>query len=192
MQKSRQNGWCKLGDKNTQFFHLVTGMRSSQNNIIKICHDGVTCNNRTDVNATVVSYFSDLFNKAEWDRARMGPEGLKTLSSLQIRELQQDITMDGVRQAVRDCDGSKAPRSDGFTFTFYKKALLLAGEDIFDMVTEFFKNEKLPNGINTTNAKLVPNKFSDYRSLSLVRGLYKIVRIDSKSITTNNVFMNNV
>lgn len=76
----------------------------------------------------------------EWGR----PEGLKTLSSLQIRELQQDITMDEVRQAVRDCDGSKAPGPDGFTFT------------------KFFKNGKLPNGINTTNVKLVPNKFSDY------------------------------
>ncbi|KAJ6337334.1 hypothetical protein OIU76_007085 [Salix suchowensis] len=92
MEKSRQNGWCKLGDKNTQFFHL-------------------TCS--TKQNGRV--------------RARMGPEGLKTLSSLQIRELQQDITMDEVRQAVRDCDGSKAPSPDGFTFTFYKKALLLTG-----------------------------------------------------------------
>ncbi|KAJ6335755.1 hypothetical protein OIU78_012377 [Salix suchowensis] len=83
-------------------------------------------------------------------RARMGPEGLKTLSSLQIRELQQDITMDEVRQAVRDCDGSKAPSPDGFTFTFYKKALLLTG-----MVSEFFKNGKLPNGIDTTNVTYI-------------------------------------
>ncbi|KAJ6709294.1 hypothetical protein OIU74_010405 [Salix koriyanagi] len=129
MEKSRQNGRCKLGDKNTQFVHLNG---SGQ----------------------------------EWGR----PEGLKTLSSLQIRELQQDITMDEVRQAVRDCDGSKAPSPDGFTFTFYKKALLLTG-----MVSGFFKNGKLPNGINTTNVKLVLHKFSDCRSLSLVRGLYKIV-----------------
>jgi hypothetical protein len=40
-QKSRQS-WCKLGDRNTKFFHLAAKVRTSRDYITKITHDGIT------------------------------------------------------------------------------------------------------------------------------------------------------
>ena len=40
-QKSRQT-WCKLGDRNTKFFHLTATIRRGRNNITKILFDRVT------------------------------------------------------------------------------------------------------------------------------------------------------
>ena len=67
--------------------------------------------------------------------------------------------MEEVRKTVQDCDGSKAPGPDGFTFTLYKKARSLIGNDISETVSdEFFKHGKLPEVISTSHVTLVPKK----------------------------------
>jgi hypothetical protein len=64
--------------------------------------------------------------------------------------------LEEVKQAVWDCDGSKAPGPDGFTFSFYKKTWNLISSDIFVMVKEFFKTGKLPKGIGSSFVTLIP------------------------------------
>jgi hypothetical protein len=88
--------------------------------------------------------------------------------------------LEEVKQAVWDCDGSKAPGPDGFTFSFYKKAWNLISSDIFVMVKEFFRTGKLPKGIGSSFVTLIPKtkgscRFSQFRPISLIHGLYKIV-----------------
>jgi mannosylglycoprotein endo-beta-mannosidase len=85
-----------------------------------------------------------------------------------------------MKQAVWDCDGSKAPSPDGFTFSFYKKTWNLISSDIFVMVIEFFRTGKLPKGIGSSFVTLIPKtkgscRFSQFQPISLIHGLYKIV-----------------
>jgi len=52
--------------------------------------------------------------------------------------------------------------------------------DIFTMVLEFFKRGHLPKGINTSYIALIPkvvgsSYFNDYRPISLLNGLFKII-----------------
>jgi hypothetical protein len=57
----------------------------------QIRHHGVTYNTPTDIKATAVSYFSDLFKKGDSVRAIMGYEGFDTLTSKQVCELEKDF-----------------------------------------------------------------------------------------------------
>jgi hypothetical protein len=52
--------------------------------------------------------------------------------------------------------------------------------DLFTMVLEFFRRGHLPKGINTSYIALIPkvagsSSFNDYRTISLLNGLYKII-----------------
>jgi hypothetical protein len=88
--------------------------------------------------------------------------------------------LEEVKRAVWDCDSSKAPEPDGYTFAFYKKTRHLLSKEIFLMVTEFFRNCNLLKGIISSFVALIPkNKnpasISEYRPISPIHGLYKIV-----------------
>jgi len=50
-------------------------------------------------------------------------EGSRFTKILEVRLvwLERPSSMEEVKQVVWDCDGSKAPNSDGYTFSFYKK-----------------------------------------------------------------------
>lgn len=73
-QKSRQN-WCKLGDRNTKFFHLAAKVRTSRDYITKITHDGITHNTPQGIKNAVVSFFSMLFSQPKTARVSMGAMG---------------------------------------------------------------------------------------------------------------------
>jgi hypothetical protein len=79
-------------------------MRRSRNNTTQISRGGVICTSPIDIKVAVVSYFSNLFRKADSIRASMGPEGFNTLSSAQFCEMGQNITMVEVRQAMWNCE----------------------------------------------------------------------------------------
>jgi hypothetical protein len=67
----------------------------------------------------------------------MGPLGFNKLSIIQTQQLEQEVTMEEVKQMIWSCDGTKAPGLDCFTFIFYKNAWHLIGPNIFYMVLEF-------------------------------------------------------
>nr|KYP57260.1 Transposon TX1 uncharacterized [Cajanus cajan] len=82
--------------------------------------------------------------------------------------------------AVWDCDSSKSPGPDGFNFKFIKSFWETVKEDIVRMMKEFHANGKLPKGTNSTFITLIPKvddpqTLGDYRPISLVGCLYKIL-----------------
>jgi len=52
----------------------------------------------------------------------MGDKGFKSITMLMSQQLEQEATIEEVKQVVWDCDGSKVPGPDGFTLAFYKNA----------------------------------------------------------------------
>ena len=110
----------------------------------------------------------------------MGGSGFSKISEARSVWLERLPSLDEVKQAVWDCDYSKAPRPDEFTFSFYKKAWNLISSDIFVMVKEFFRICKLPKWIGSSFVTLSlktkgPNRFSQFRPIILIHGLYKIM-----------------
>lgn len=55
------------------------------------------------------------------DRPPFRSNKFKRLSEEQNNWLEMEFTAEEIKQAVWDCEGTKAPGPDGFTFDFIKK-----------------------------------------------------------------------
>jgi hypothetical protein len=110
----------------------------------------------------------------------MGNTDFMKLNENQAAWLEREVAIEEVHLAIFSSKGSKASGPDGFNFNFYKKFWELIQHDLFTMVLEFFRRGCLPKGINTSYIALIPkvtgsSSFNDYRPISLLNGLYKII-----------------
>jgi len=85
-----------------------------------------------------------------------------------------------VKSAVWDYDGFKCPGSDGVNLGFIKDFWADLKEDLMHFLSDFHRNGKLLKGINSPFITFIPKKDSpqrlnDYRSISLVGSLYKVL-----------------
>lgn len=85
-----------------------------------------------------------------------------------------------VRAAIWACASNKSPGPDGFTFAFFKNCWEIIKKDVMAAMEEFHRNGKLVTGLNTLFVVLIPkkdgsNKFEDFRPISLVGSIYKII-----------------
>jgi len=81
---------------------------------------------------------------------------------------------------ISSCDPSKAPGYDGFNLKCIKKMWPIIGEDFYGYIQGFFEKGTFHRSFNTTWVTLIPKKkgkveVSDFRPISLVGSLYKII-----------------
>ncbi|KAK2654436.1 hypothetical protein Ddye_014292 [Dipteronia dyeriana] len=93
------------------------------------------------------------------------------------RFLWNGVTQDEVWEAVSSCDGNKAPGPDGLNLNFIK-----ANWEVIriDFIKEFHSNEDIVKSLNNTFLALIPkcskpDSMSDFRPISLVGSMYKIL-----------------
>ncbi|GJY26291.1 RNA-directed DNA polymerase, eukaryota [Tanacetum coccineum] len=94
--------------------------------------------------------------------------------------LESPISRDEVRNAVWGCGENKSPGPDGFTFEFFRKFWDTLGSDFCAAVKWFFDHSSFSRGCNSSFIALIPKnhdpKFvNDYRPISLIGSLYKVV-----------------
>ena len=93
------------------------------------------------------------------------------------------FSVDEVKTVIWDCWDSnryKSPGPDGVHFGFIKEFWEVVKGDIMRFVNDFHRNDKLTRGINTTFIALIPKvdspqRLNDFRPISLVGCLYKIL-----------------
>nr|GEW17485.1 RNA-directed DNA polymerase, eukaryota, reverse transcriptase zinc-binding domain protein [Tanacetum cinerariifolium] len=95
-------------------------------------------------------------------------------------ELESDVSNEEIKRAVWDCGIDKSPGPDGFTFGFYRRSWNLIENDVYDVVKYFFTYGVIPKGCNSSFIALIPkipdaNTVKDFRPISLIGSLYKIV-----------------
>lgn len=74
----------------------------------------------------------------------------------QQKLLIQPVTNKEIIEAIKDMPKDKAPGVDGFSVEFFTRNSEIVKEDIFEVVQNFFKTNRLPQMINTTTIALVP------------------------------------
>ncbi|KAE8693418.1 Polycomb group protein FERTILIZATION-INDEPENDENT ENDOSPERM [Hibiscus syriacus] len=178
-QNSR-NRWIINGDKNTRFFHLSAMKRNSVNTIHSLKIEGVVISEPVKIKNSVYEFFRTAYNT----KAALEVEGLEfdfmKISAAQRAYMEEEFTEQEVWNAISSSDSAKAPGPDGFTMGFYKKYCKHLKEHIMEFFSNFFEGKEWVHRVNHAFITLIPKKgnpeiIEDYRPISLVGSLYKIL-----------------
>jgi hypothetical protein len=128
----------------------------------------------------VFSHFLVHFQVSREARSVLDNLVFNTLSYAEGSGLTRPFSEEEVKATVWDCDSFKSPGSDGVNFGFFKDFWLDMKSDIMGFMVEFHRNGKLSRVINSTFIALIPkidnpNKLNDFRPISLVWSIYKIL-----------------
>ncbi|PNY07495.1 cysteine-rich receptor-like protein kinase, partial [Trifolium pratense] len=178
-QQSR-SVWLKDGDANSKYFHSVLASRHRRNAMSAIQVDGVTIEGVEPIRQAVFSHFESHFKASNVDRPGVDDLQFKRLNHVENGSLIKPFTEAEVKSAVWDCDSFKSPGPDGINFGFIKDFWTELRGDIMRFISEFHRNGKLTKGINSTFIALIPKvdspqRLNDFRPISLVGCLYKIL-----------------
>jgi hypothetical protein len=154
--------------------------RRRGNAISSVQVEGVTLEGVNPVRQAVFSHFANHFKAS--DVVRPGVENLsfQRLSLVEGNSLTKPFSEVEVKEAVWDCDSFKSPGPDGVNFGFLKDFWDDLKGDVMRYISEFHRNGKLTKGINSTFIALIPKvespqRLNDFRPISLVGSLYKIL-----------------
>ncbi|KAE8680777.1 hypothetical protein F3Y22_tig00111366pilonHSYRG00071 [Hibiscus syriacus] len=178
-QKSRSR-WIKDGDRNTRFFHLSALTRNRANTIHSLKIKGDFISDIGMIRSTVFNFFKATYNT----KSAMEVEGLNLefaqLTAIQSASLEVEFSEQEVWQVISSSDSTKAPGPDGFTMGFYKKYWASLKEQIMEFFSDFYQGKMWDHGVNHTFITLIPKKcipenIEDFRPISLVGSMYKIL-----------------
>ena len=110
-------------------------------------------------------------------------EGLhfKRLRSSEAETLEVQFTEEEIYAALMGMNGDKkAPGQDGLTIAFWQSRWELVKEEIMELFREFYDQCSFAKSLNSTFIVLIPKKggaedLGDFRPISLLRGLYKLL-----------------
>jgi hypothetical protein len=76
--------------------------------------------------------------------------------------------------------GDKAPGPDGFSMAFFQACWEVLSPDIMEVFSDFHERGAFEKSLNTSFISLIPkipgaNSLKDFRPISLVGGIYKII-----------------
>ena len=128
----------------------------------------------------IVSYFEKLYIKRH--RCSVGFEGLEwaPIKTESRSWLKRPFEEGEVRATIEMCDGEKAQGPDVYTMEVFKRGWNTIKKDVLGVFDEFFNNGIINACTNSTYICLIPKKLSslklkDYRPISFVTSLYKIL-----------------
>nr|XP_025627922.1 uncharacterized protein LOC112721056 [Arachis hypogaea] len=139
-------------DRNTRYFHHIASTRRMNKRI-----------NALRVNGRIV-----------WNQARIKIDGAE------VEALEAMPSVEEIREAVLDCESSKAPGSDGYNMNFIKQCWEEISQKFTAAVMGFFQSAKIPTNANVTWVTLAPkfvgaNEIKDFRPISMVGCVYKVI-----------------
>ncbi|GMJ00001.1 hypothetical protein HRI_003669300 [Hibiscus trionum] len=179
LQNSRLK-WFKDGDRNTRFFHISASYRKKNNQMLAVALGDKVISNPEDIKKTVHDFFSAAYNRSstlEVDNINLD---FSHLSQDQRIRLERPFSEEEVWEALANTDSSRAPGPDGFNMGFFKKFWPELKDDLMKFFVNFFHEKEWESGINHSFIALIPKKagsisLEDYRPISLVGGIYKIL-----------------
>jgi len=154
--------------------------RRCHNAINLVSVDGVSVEGVQNIRAAVFGHYSTHFKSLGVDRPGVDGLHFRKLSYAKAGNLTKSFSLNEVKQKVLDCDNFKSPRLDDISFGFIKFFWELLKDDFMRFLVEFHRNRKLTKGLNSTFIALIPKvnspqRFNDFRPISLVGCMYKVL-----------------
>ncbi|GAU37209.1 hypothetical protein TSUD_144420 [Trifolium subterraneum] len=150
------------------------------NAISNIVVDNVIVEGVPNIREAVFKHFENHFRSVNIARPNIANLQFKFISDADAYYLERPFAEDEVKQAVWECDSLKSPGPDGVNFGFIKELWMDVKNDFMRFLLEFYSNNRLVKGSNCTFIVLIPKvanprKMSDFRPISLVGCMYKIL-----------------
>ena len=132
------------------------------------------------VKEAVREFFQQRFNEPEPIRPTLAGIPFLKINQQQNAMLVGRFEEEEVRKAIWECGGDKSPGPDGLNFKFIKKFWKIIKPDLLRFLDEFYVNGIFPKGGNASFIALIPKvldpqQLSEYRPISLIGCIYKIV-----------------
>lgn len=178
-QKSRIK-WAVDVDENTIFFHGYVNSNNRKNGIDGIMINGNWCTDLSLIKMEAFNFFAEKFKERWPSRPKLVSRHFKQILPTDNELLETPFTLQEIKDAVWACGNEKAPGPDGFSFKFYKKYWDVLLGDIAAVVKHFERHGRIDQSCNSSFISLVPkikdpSFFSDYRPISLIGSIYKII-----------------
>lgn len=156
-QKSRMR-CLKEGDSNSSFFYSWVKYKRRKTSILAIRLGNRWVEGVDDVKAEVVAHFQSMYTAQNRSRPLLDVIPFKHLCQEDNLRLTALFLPDEIKDAVWSCDGDKRPGPDGFKFCFLKMFWYTISEEVGLLVEEFHFRARLPKGICSSFAVLIPKK----------------------------------
>jgi len=149
----KQLSRCKIlkeGDKNTKFFHRLATIRRRKNQILTIKKEEEVISDPRQVRQVFLQHFKQLYTRHEVVLFDLTSLGIQKLNTEEKLRLEQPVTIEEVKEAIMNCDPSKAPGYDGFNLKCLKHVWPIIGEEFSKYIIQFFETGNLNPSINVT------------------------------------------
>ncbi|GJY41330.1 putative RNA-directed DNA polymerase, eukaryota, reverse transcriptase zinc-binding domain protein [Tanacetum coccineum] len=172
--------WAVEGDENSKFFHGIVNRKRANLAVKGIMIDGDWVDDPSRVKDEFRNHFAARFQDPGICHGKINFSFPNRLNHEQSTELESSITREEIRKAVWGCGENKSPGPDGFTFEFFCKFWSVVGPDFCTAVEWFFDHASFSIGCNSSFIALIPKSLDpksvgDYRPISLIRSMYKVI-----------------
>ena len=172
--------WLREGDRNTKFFHRVTNSNRRINSIDRLSIDGTLTTDQTAIGEGLVNFYSNLFSNEALRRPLLDNLPFSSIAEEDDLVLDRQFTKEEVWGVVKKMAGDKAPGPDGYTMAFFQGCWATIKNDAMAIFYDFHTHGSFVRSMNATFLALIPKKLGaveckDFRPISLVLGVYKII-----------------
>ena len=128
----------------------------------------------------ILRYFEKLYASPSEESWRVEGLDWSPISGESASRLESPFTQEEISKAIFQLDRDKAPRPDGFTIAVFQDCRDVIKEDLVRVFAEFHRSRIISQSTNASFIVLLPKKgmskkISDYRPISLITSLYKII-----------------
>jgi len=138
------------------------------------------CEEPSKVKEVVKDFFENRFTGGTNVNLRLDNVVFPTINREDNDLLINHFSDEEIKAAVWDCENSKSPGPNGFNFNFFKQFWDIIKTDLIKVVKCFHSCGRWPKGCNASFISLIPKVdnpqgLEEYRPISLVESLYKII-----------------
>ncbi|XP_016164512.1 uncharacterized protein LOC107607037 [Arachis ipaensis] len=125
-------------DKNTRYFHNIASARRRNNIIDSLVINGRLIRNQARIKTTITGFYKELYRQEHAPLVGIREGLVKKIDEDDAAVLEEMPSVEEVREAVWDCESSKAPGGDGYNMNFIKKCWGEIGQEFIGAVLGFF------------------------------------------------------
>ena len=150
------------------------------NGIDSLMIDGAMSTNRDRIVEHVEQFFKTLFSEQRVQHPFPESLDFPCISGDNAEWLEKPFEEAEVRSVIMEFNGDKSPGPDGFTMAFFQACLGILKSDIMAVFHHFHVSCQFEKSLNATFIALIPKKVAaveikDFRPISLVGGVYKVL-----------------